>query len=54
MSSPPYFFEQEKEHYAQKEYDAAVEAYSQAIELQPNYTAAFNNRGITHDKERQL
>ncbi len=31
-----------------KEYDQAIQAYDQALRLDPNYTDAFNNRAITY------
>ena len=31
-----------------KEYDQALQAYGQALRLDPNYTDAFNNRAITY------
>ena len=35
-----------------RQIDRAIEAYSRAIELNPNYTDAYNNRGVSYsDKE---
>jgi len=35
------------------EYDKAIEAYTKAIALDPNYAAAYNNRGSAYDDKGQ-
>ena len=30
------------------EYDQAIDSFSKAVELDPNYVEAYNNRGITY------
>jgi tetratricopeptide (TPR) repeat protein len=42
------FFKQGKEHNAHKRYGAAIEAYTKATELKPDFAEAFNNRGIAY------
>ncbi|OGQ53210.1 MAG: hypothetical protein A3J24_02300 [Deltaproteobacteria bacterium RIFCSPLOWO2_02_FULL_53_8] len=37
-----------------KDYDNAIEAYSKAIELDPDYGSAYNNRGIAYRNKDQL
>ncbi|WP_162510712.1 tetratricopeptide repeat protein [Treponema endosymbiont of Eucomonympha sp.] len=39
------FWERGNARYAQKEYGAAIEAYTKATELQPDFAEAFHNRG---------
>src|SRR3989338_7098103 len=36
-----------------KEYDDAIEAYTSAIALDPNYAAAYNNRGVAYKNKGQ-
>jgi tetratricopeptide (TPR) repeat protein len=45
------FWERGNEHLNKKEYDAAIEAYTTAIRLKPDYAEAFNNRGIAYDNK---
>ncbi|WP_162510889.1 tetratricopeptide repeat protein [Treponema endosymbiont of Eucomonympha sp.] len=45
------FFEQGNARYAQKEYGAAIEAYTKATELQPDYAEAFYNRGVVYSNK---
>ncbi|MEX1083986.1 MAG: tetratricopeptide repeat protein, partial [Xanthobacteraceae bacterium] len=40
-------------YYYKKEYDRAIEDYSQAIRLDPKYAAAFVNRGIAYERKGQ-
>jgi tetratricopeptide (TPR) repeat protein len=42
------FFRKGKESYDQKDYDQAIDAYTQAIRLNPNYTEAYYNRGSAY------
>ena len=42
------WFEKGKNYYLNKEYDKAIEAYTSAIVLDPNYARAYNNRGIAY------
>ena len=37
-----------------RQIDKAIERYSHAINLNPNYTDAYNNRGIAYDKKRRV
>lgn len=45
-------------YFEKKDYDRAIEAYSQAIQLAPNYVVAFNDRGNVYlnkkDYERAI
>lgn len=36
------------QYYSNKEYDSAIEAYTSAIALNPNYVGAYNNRGAAY------
>ena len=38
----------------QGKYDKAIEAYQRAIQIQPNYAAAYNNLGIAWQKQGKL
>ena len=40
------FLLQGNEKYKKRDYQAAIQAFSQAIVLNPNYAQAYNNRGI--------
>ncbi|WP_062328030.1 tetratricopeptide repeat protein [Treponema endosymbiont of Eucomonympha sp.] len=42
------FLKQGKKHFDKKEYGAAIEAYTKAIGLQPDYAEAFSNRGCVY------
>ncbi|WP_162505014.1 tetratricopeptide repeat protein [Treponema endosymbiont of Eucomonympha sp.] len=44
------FGAQGNERYAKKEYDAAIEAYTKATELQPDFAEAFCARGNTYTR----
>ncbi|WP_187150904.1 tetratricopeptide repeat protein, partial [Treponema endosymbiont of Eucomonympha sp.] len=45
------FGAQGNERYAKKEYDAAIEAYTKATELQPDFAEAFHNRGFVYEQK---
>jgi tetratricopeptide (TPR) repeat protein len=47
------WFEKGKNYHLNKEYDKAIEAYTKAIALDPNYAYAYNNRGVTYGKKGQ-
>jgi tetratricopeptide (TPR) repeat protein len=38
---------------SEKQYDRAIEDYSQAIRLAPGYWEAFNNSGIAYESEKE-
>ena len=38
-------------YYEKGNYDCAIEEYTKAIELNPNYAIAYNNRGVTYAKK---
>jgi len=38
----------------QRKYDEAIDAYDEAIELDPNYAKAWNSKGITLSKQNKL
>lgn len=42
------FYRQGDKFYGQKKYDKAIEAYTKAVELNPNDSGAYNNRGIVY------
>ncbi|MGB5772260.1 MAG: tetratricopeptide repeat protein, partial [Crocosphaera sp.] len=42
------FFESGYLHYNLSEYDKAIADYTKAIELNPNYAYAYNNRGLAY------
>ena len=44
------WFEKGKNYYLNKEYDNAIEAFTKAIALDPNYAHAYNNRGNAYNK----
>ena len=37
-----------------RQIDKAIESYSRAIKLNPNYANAYNNRGVAHDKQGEV
>ncbi len=47
------WFEKGYQHSLKNEHDSAIEAYTNAIALDPNYAAAYNNRGIAYDDKGQ-
>lgn len=47
------WFEKGNKLYINQEYDKAIEAYTKAIALNPNYAKAYNNRGLVYDKKGQ-
>jgi serine/threonine protein kinase len=42
------FYRQGDKFYGQRKYDEAIEAYTRAIELNPNDSGVYNNRGIVY------
>jgi tetratricopeptide (TPR) repeat protein len=46
-----FHFEKGKEYYVQGDFDRAIEEYSNAIRLYPNFFQAFINRGITYSEK---
>jgi serine/threonine protein kinase len=42
------FYRQGDKFYTQRKYDKAIEAYTKAIELNPNDSGVYNNRGIVY------
>lgn len=52
------FYKRGLGYYEKKDYDRAIDAYSQAIQLAPNYVVAFNDRGNVYlnkkDYERAI
>src|SRR3989338_1288964 len=47
------WFDKGYQHSLNKEHDSAIEAYTKAIQLDPNYADAYNNRGLAYDNKRQ-
>ncbi len=47
------WFQKGYQHGLNKEYDSAIEAYTNAIALDPNYVFAYNNRGLAYDNKGQ-
>ena len=47
------FYRQGDKFYGQRKYDKAIEAYSKAIELNPNDSGLYNNRGIVYHLKRE-
>ncbi|MBI5748845.1 MAG: tetratricopeptide repeat protein [Nitrospinae bacterium] len=47
------WFEIGYQHSLNKEHDSAIEAYTKAIALDPNYAAAYGNRGLAYDDKGQ-
>ena len=48
------WFDKGYQHYLNKEYDKAIEAYTSAIAINPNYAKAHYNRGTVYGKEKGL
>ncbi|MCW3093222.1 MAG: hypothetical protein JWP81_4291 [Ferruginibacter sp.] len=46
-------FNNGREFQNKKQYDQAIEAYTQAIAIDPNYTFAYNNRGLSYHAKKQ-
>src|SRR3972149_1272449 len=47
------WFEKGLKYHTKGEYDKAIEAYTSAIVLNPNYADAYNNRGLEYDNKGQ-
>ena len=48
------FFALGYEHYEREEFEQAIADYNQAIQLNPKYAAAYNNRGLTYKAKRNI
>ena len=47
------YFKRGVAYHSLKQYDRAIDDYSQAIRLDPNYAFAYNNRGNAYDDLKQ-
>ena len=45
------FFEQGKKHLYEQDYESAIEDFNQAIRLNPNYSQAYNGRGLAYHNQ---
>ena len=41
------------DYYNQKQYESAIQCYTKAIELNPNFAMAYNNRGAVYNELKQ-
>ena len=48
------FFEKGDVHLKVGEFDQAIEAYTQAIALNPDFAEAFNHRGLAYSKKGEF
>ncbi|MBE0691071.1 MAG: tetratricopeptide repeat protein [Anaerolineae bacterium] len=54
LSAEQYFNRASKKRREEKDLDGAIEDYTQAIRLNPNYAAAYNKRGIARKAKRDI
>src|SRR5690606_13828347 len=48
------FFERGNYHFKKREYERAIELFSEAIDKIPDFADAFNNRGLCFEKQGNL
>src|SRR5436190_15911175 len=50
-SLPAAYVNRGNAYHSRGEYDQAIADYGKAIEINPKYAEAYNNRGATHEKK---